>query len=295
MVNRVLAQHAAAVTGTDIDLHACRLLNVSMCAASVAATRFCRPLRVAVYNPLPHVHTHAPLVLPAATGPCQWKLLGRWPCARTTPSQAQHATHTDEDDNAVPLQAVPLDAHTRTLQSTLLAVGAVNDSTALGEFSLTAVLPVLQPWRVTVLTLQPVHGPTKPPAMTTTTTASFRTGPSWLARLVPPLLRAPMTAMWTPPPLVVSNGNVTLVFSPDGRLTAATVNGVHLALSVDVLWYTPSDGGGGHGQCGGAYILRVGDTPARLVSQSPVLSVVEGEVVTEVHQTWSPWASIRYR
>lgn len=77
LVNSLLAHHAAAVTGTDVvALDTCRLLNVSICAASVAATRFCTPLRVVVYNPLPHAHTSAPLVLPAATGPCNWTLHG---------------------------------------------------------------------------------------------------------------------------------------------------------------------------------------------------------------------------
>lgn len=76
MVNTLLSQNATAVNGTHTELHTCRLANVSVCAASVAATRFCRPLRVVVYNPLPHAYTAARLLLPAATGACDWALLG---------------------------------------------------------------------------------------------------------------------------------------------------------------------------------------------------------------------------
>ncbi len=84
-----------------------------------------------------------------------------------------------------------------------------------------------------------------------------------------------------------------------GALTSMTVDNIHVDLRVDLLWYTPSDGNESEiqGQAGGAYVLRLkGDAN---VPQGPLgvprLRVVEGEVVTEVHQQWNAWGSLVYR
>lgn len=217
------------------------------------------------------------------------------------------APSPDEAGTALPLQVLPLDAHTRALQSTLLHVGAVNDSAALAEHSLVVVLPTLNPWRPTIFTLQPQPRNQSPQSLNTQRTQPPLDVPrilhhkmlafppqSWWSTLARQLL--PVSWNPPPPPVIVSNGNVTLVFV-DGQLTALTVNGVQLALSVQILWYTPSDGSEAedHGQCGGAYILRLGSTGARGPVGAPTLSVVEGDLVTEVHQVWTPWASLVYR
>lgn len=202
---------------------------------------------------------------------------------------AQHCLPIDQARRPYPLQRLPLDAHTRALHATYLHVGAVDDSTALGEFSLVAVLPPLQPWQAAVFTLQPLEEgyapqpPQQPPRHTTHLLPS-----TWWRRL--------QRRVAPPAPVVASNGNVTLVFSPEGVLTTLTVNGMRMALSVLVQWYTPSDGSEAedHGQCGGAYILRVGQERGGFAG-GPVLSVVEGPVVTEVHQQWAPWATLVYR
>jgi alpha-mannosidase len=109
-----------------------------------------------------------------------------------------------------------------------------------------------------------------------------------------------------PHPVVVDNGAVTLRFCPRSGLlqSAALRGGPAVALTPQFFWYNASDGleaQEDRGQSSGAYIFRpngvypLPQAPAGAQGGAGAavgLEVVRGAVVTEVRQTFAPWATL---
>lgn len=89
---------------------------------------------------------------------------------------------------------------------------------------------------------------------------------------------------------------------------ALSVDGLSVPLDIDMLWYRSSTGNNVDPQPGGAYIFRPeGLSPLQVRAQSTAavvtaaqegplsVSIVDGPLVTEVHQTWSDWATLVLR
>jgi len=261
--------------GTDADVFHCNCnseaakdcLNVTMCAFTASHDEF----KVIAWNPIATENQELQTLRIPVTG-------DNW------------AVTDDSTGKSVPAQVIPLDE--RTLGIPLLYINYyglskqdIADKVHDYENKATHVL---------VFTVQP------PPMGYSTFSAAKGTG------VIASTTLATHTHIETVPqsaaPFSVNNGVYELTFDPSsGLMTSITNMKSKLTTSLEISWgwYNSSEGGcteGGLGcsnQASGAYMFRPNSSTVFFPGPAvvPKLQVVKGPVVTEIHQTFSHWAT----
>lgn len=256
--------------GTDADVYHCNCnsagakdcLNVTMCAFTASHDAF----KVVAWNPIATESQDSQTLRIPVTG-------DTW-------------TVTDDaTGQAVAAQVVPLDS--RTLSIPLLYINYYglkekDIEKKKQEYSNKAT-------HALVFTVKP------PPMGYATYSAKLTKVPVAPISLIESV---PQTAA----PFSLSNGVYELTFDPStGLMTTITNMKSKLTTSLEISWgwYNSSVGGctpGGYGcdkQASGAYIFRPNSSTVFFPGPQvvPSLQVVKGPVVTEVHQTFSNWAT----
>jgi alpha-mannosidase len=266
--------------GTDSEIYHCNCnsdgakdcLNVTMCAFTSSHDHF----KVIAWNPLATEAQEAQTLRIPVTG-------GSW------------AVTDDSTGKAVPAQIVPID--NRTLGIPLLYINYYG----LKKAGIEQKVKEYQNTATHVLVFS-----AKPPAMGYSTFSAKAA--SSAAEVAAPLAvglsleSVPETAA----PFSVDNGVYKLTFDPaTGMMTSITNLKTKITTSLEISWgwYNSSVGGctpgpmgsglGCDGQASGAYIFRPNSSTVFFPGpqQVPKLQVVKGPVVTEVHQTFSDWAT----
>eukprot|EP00884_Botryococcus_braunii_P017884 jgi/Botrbrau1/477/Bobra.110_2s0114.1 len=151
------------------QLSHCPLLNASVCAASVAASRAGVPFRVVAYNPL---------AWPRSQGL-------RIPLSPASPSFTFLVL--DSAGKKVPAQLLPVSNATRVMQTLMASTGNLPDPVAVGthELAFKVQVPALG---YAVYTVKP-----SAPGQATSTTTSLRTGQATVSREVEDLTASTFT------------------------------------------------------------------------------------------------------
>jgi len=91
--------------------------------------------------------------------------------------------------------------------------------------------------------------------------------------------------------ITINNDFLSVTFSGNSSLLASITNknlGKTMKVKQNIHWWNSSTGNDEFKQAGGAYIFRPNSTTSFSFSK-PKIEVVNGELVQEVHQTWTPW------
>ncbi|KAK9810259.1 hypothetical protein WJX72_007477 [[Myrmecia] bisecta] len=270
---------------SDVKLQHCRLLNASVCAASVSLSKAQGGLLVVVYNSLAWNRSQAVRV-PLDTS----ALNASW-------------TVTGPSGPVVPAQLLPVSASTQQLQRSLARADALPDQTAAASIELVFMAHV-PPLGYSVYTLQKKAKPTSGGGSGTVAGSDPSTDTTAQHSVVAEYNMPAEGSNGRPgtpndEDVVVSNGRVALNLSTTtGRIThfANTKANLSIALETGVLWYKAGEAhaGGVDGAPEGAYLFRPDgrfeDTEAPVAVQ-----VVKGPVVNEIRQAFSPWAALTTR
>jgi len=258
--------------GTNAEIFHCNCnsdgakdcLNVTMCAFTSGQTK---SFKVIAWNPMTTSNQEPQIVRIPVQG-------GSW-----------HIT--DSAGVAVPSQIVALDNRTRgipLLYINYFGLSGQQVDDKIKEYSNSAT-------HVLVFAINP------PPMGYSTYSAEVAIGGAASAPAVT-ITRVPQDAA----PFTVTNAMYELEFDPStGLMTSMTNIKSEISTSFEISWgwYNSSVGGctpGGYGcdnQASGAYIFRP-DSPTVFFPGPkvvPTLDIVKGPVVSEVHQTFSDWAT----
>ena len=267
------------------SLTICRLLNETVCEASVAASRESRAFTVLVYNPLSVSRDSLPVRVPVfskggeAGGGDEFRV-SRMPAGEEVVSAVVPATG--------------LASAEQTLQ---------HSDGAAWELLFLASVPAfaLQAFRVDV-----VSGPGAPGAAGA---GQGGTATRKGTRKQKQNRRRRRRAAGAPPPqpVVISNEFLSVAFdASSGRMASMTnlEHGVTIEIDQTLHWYEAAQAGAGGKLCGdgqqksGAYIFRPNNTAADGGDAACVnadcratLRVLKSQLVSEVEQVFSPWAT----